>query len=81
MEFEREQVVEAAVSVIAVVIMLGVFYYIGATFGDDGLSSDGGLYLVGSIVLFIVLMGATGLYLAYTISEGTSEDTDVAGFE
>jgi hypothetical protein len=80
MDIEREQVVEAIVSVVAVAIMLGVFYLIGSMFNDGGISSEGGLYLVGSIVLFVVLMGVTGLYLAFSVSE-SAEEEPVEGFE
>lgn len=80
MELEREQVVQTTVSVGVVLVMLGVFYVIGNMFNDGGIGPDGGMYLLGSIVLFVVLMMAAGVYLAFTISESAAEDT-VEGFE
>jgi len=78
MDLEREKIVEIAVSLASVLIVLAMFYAIGATYNSDGIGSDGGLYLVGSIVLFVVLMAGAGLYLAFTISDPEVDDEETA---
>jgi predicted Na+-dependent transporter len=76
MDIEQEHLTETAVSLLSVAIILAVFYAIGATYNSDGISSEGGLYLIGSIVFFIALMAAAGIYLAFTVSDPTVDETE-----
>mgnify|MGYP006303929679 FL=1 len=50
------------VSIVSVGVFFAVFIGIGATFGPD-LGSTGGLALVGSVALFILVMAAAGIFL------------------
>lgn len=68
---ERERVIEIVVSVVAVGIMFALLYLIGAEYGNGAeLGTEGGELLVYLIVGFVFLMSATGVILAYTVSEG-----------
>ena len=64
MEIERETVLEIAVSVGAVVVFVALIVGIGVTYGGQGLSSQGGVALLGAIAGFVVLMTAVGYFLA-----------------
>ena len=59
---ERETFVEAAVSIVAVVLFLIAIVAVGLAY--PSLSGVGPLALIGSIVFFIVVMGAAGYWLA-----------------
>ena len=61
---DRDAVVEAAVAFVGVATLAGLIIAIGSTYNDDGLSSDGGLALVGAIAFFVVFMSAIGLFLS-----------------
>ncbi|QLD87495.1 hypothetical protein HWV07_12885 [Natronomonas salina] len=61
---DRDAVVEAAVAFVGVATLAGLIVTIGSVYYDDGLSSDGGLALVGAVAFFVVFMSAIGLFLA-----------------
>jgi len=64
MELEEGMVRKIAISVAAVGLFVAFVVGIGTTYNDGGLGSTGGLALVGSIVLFVVLMAGVGLFLS-----------------
>jgi len=65
MEIDRELVVEVAVSGAAVLLFVVVVFFIGSTYyTESGISNQGGLALVGSIVLFVLVMSAIGVWLS-----------------
>jgi hypothetical protein len=64
MAIEAEMRRKILVSLVAVAVFIGIIVGIGVTFNDGGLGSDGGLALVGSIVLFILLMAGVGIFLS-----------------
>ncbi|RQG89138.1 hypothetical protein EA462_12260 [Natrarchaeobius halalkaliphilus] len=68
---DRERVIEIIVAVSAVLVMLGVMFYIGVTYGGENsvLSPDGAEMLVGAIVGFILLLTAVGIGLAFVLNE------------
>lgn len=62
---ERETAIEAAVSIGAVVLFVITIVWIGATeSAGASLSEFGALALVGSIVLFVLVMTGVGYFLA-----------------
>lgn len=61
---DRDAVVEAAVAFVGVATLAGLIVTIGSVYYDDGLSSDGGLALVGAVAFFVVFMSVIGLFLA-----------------
>lgn len=63
MELEAEMRRKIAVSVVAVGVFIALIVGIGAAF-PDGLGGTGGLALVGSIVLFILVMAGVGVFLS-----------------
>lgn len=64
MELDREMRRKIGLSVAVVGFFVALMVGIGATFYEGGLGTDGGLALVGSIVLFILAMGGVGFWLA-----------------
>ena len=64
MALEAEMRRKILVSLVAVAVFIGIIIGIGVTFHDGGLGSSGGLALIGSIVLFIMLMAGVGVFLA-----------------
>ncbi|WP_435067820.1 DUF7472 family protein [Haloplanus sp. C73] len=64
MELEEGMVRKIAISVGAVGLFVALVLGIGTTFNDGGLGSTGGLALVGSIVVFILVMAGVGIFLA-----------------
>lgn len=64
MELEEGMVRKIAISVAAVGIFVAVVVGIGTVYNDGGLGSAGGLALVGSIALFILVMAGVGLVLS-----------------
>ena len=64
MALEAEMRRKILVSLVAVAVFIGIIIGIGVTFHDGGLGSSGGLALIGSIVLFIILMAGVGIFLA-----------------
>ncbi len=66
--------IEAAIAVGAVGIMFGFLYWLGSTYTTNGqLSSTGGQMFVVGLVLFLLLMGAVGVGLAYTMTGADSD--------
>lgn len=63
MDVERETVVEAAVSVVAVLLFVVALVAVGASYGGQQLDRTGGVAIVGTIVAFVLLMSAVGVYL------------------
>ncbi|WP_336343059.1 DUF7472 family protein [Halalkalicoccus ordinarius] len=68
MDVDRDTVVEIAVSVGAVALFIAVIVVIGDVYNRGGLSTDGGMALVGAITGFVVLMSVLGLGLAYYLN-------------
>jgi len=64
MDIDEEMRPKIALSMGAVALLVAVFLAIGVMFGDSGLSTTGAYAIVTSLVGFVVLMGAVGLYLA-----------------
>lgn len=64
MEIERETIVELVVSAVGVGLFISALVVIGISFNQNGLSGQGALALIVSIVLFIVLMTAVGYWLS-----------------
>lgn len=64
MDIEAEMRRKIVVSIVTVAVFIGIIIGIGVTFDDGGLGSTGGLALVASIVLFILLMGGVGVFLS-----------------
>lgn len=62
MDIDAEMRRKIVVSIVSVGVFFAVFIGIGATFGPD-LGDTGGLALVGSIALFILVMAGAGVYL------------------
>jgi multisubunit Na+/H+ antiporter MnhB subunit len=63
MEIEEEMRRKIVVSVVAVGLFIGIILGIGATLNSDGLGTTGGLALVASVVLFILVMAGAGVFL------------------
>ncbi|MFB6130390.1 MAG: hypothetical protein ABEJ28_06180 [Salinigranum sp.] len=65
MELEEGMRRKIVVSVVAVLAFIALIVGIGETFyGNGSLGTSGGLALVVSIVLFVLVMGAIGVWLA-----------------
>lgn len=65
MNIERETVVEAGISLVSVAVFIVAVLAVGTTFRTNGhLSGTGGLGILGAIVLFVLVMGAVGFWLA-----------------
>ncbi len=66
MDIERETVVEAGVSFVAVLVFIAAVMGVGMTFGTNGdLSGTGGLAVLGAVGLFIVVMTLVGYWLSF----------------
>lgn len=64
MELEEGMVQKIAVATGAVIGFLAIILLIGITMnGGDGLNGTGGLALIASIVLFVLVMAGVGFYL------------------
>lgn len=61
---DRDAAVEAIVAFVGVATLAAIVIVIGSVYNDSGLSSDGGLALVGAITFFIVFMSVIGLALS-----------------
>lgn len=61
---DRDTVVEISVALVGVGTLAGIILLIGSIYGQDGLTEQGGLALVGAIAFFIVFMSAIGLVLS-----------------
>lgn len=68
MDVDRETVVEIVVSVGAVGLFVAAILAIGEIYNQGGLSTDGGMALVGAIAAFVVLMTLVGVGLAYYLN-------------
>ena len=65
MDLERNAVVEAGAAIVTVSLFVAGILWIGHTFNQDGLNEAGSLALVGGIILFVLVMSAVGIGLAY----------------
>lgn len=63
MDIEGETLREILVSMVAVGFFVVVIFGIGVTYGNP-LTGVGGLALVGSIVLFVLVMALVGFFLS-----------------
>ena len=64
MDMTPEKRREIGIALGAVGLFIAVLLGIGLQFDSGGLTEQGALALVGSIVLFILLMGGVGFWLA-----------------
>ncbi len=64
MELDRETVTEIVVSVGGVALFIAALVVVGLTYNDGGLSSEGGLALVGLVVAFILTFTGIGWWLS-----------------
>ena len=63
MDLEEGMVKKIVVSVVTVAVFVGIVLFIGVTYNDGGLGSTGGLALVATIGLFVLVMAAVGVFL------------------
>jgi hypothetical protein len=64
MEIEREALVEAGVGTGAVAVFVAMVYAISQSYATNGtLQAQGGLAIVGSIALFVVVLTLAGFWL------------------
>ena len=63
MALEAEMRRKIVVSVVAVGFFIALIVGVGATYNNSGLAGPGGLILVGTIALFILVMGVIGVFL------------------
>lgn len=63
MAFEREKLVEAGWATLGVVVFV-VALVGAASMSGESLGRQGALSVVGSLVVFLVVMGGIGLYLS-----------------
>ena len=63
MPLEAEMRRKIIVSVAAVGFFIALIVGVGATYNESGLAGNGGLILVGTIALFVLVMGVVGLLL------------------
>lgn len=65
MAIEAEMRRKIIVSIVTVAVFIGIIIGIGVTFTEGGdFGSAGGLALIGSIVLFVILMAGVGIFLS-----------------
>jgi hypothetical protein len=64
MAIEAEMRRKIVVSIVTVAVFIAIIIGIGVTFDGGRLGSDGGLALIGSIVLFVLLMAGVGVFLS-----------------
>ena len=65
MDMEEGMGRKIVLSIAAVVLLIVSFVAAGVTYGgSEGLAPTGGLALLGSIVGFVLLMGALGVYFS-----------------
>lgn len=60
---DRETIVEAAISTVAVLIFVAAVVVVGTTYGNDDLTSTGGVAIVVTIVGFVLVMTVVGIVL------------------
>ncbi|SFR33413.1 DUF7472 family protein [Halogeometricum limi] len=63
MALEAEMRRKILVSVVAVGFFIALIVGVGATYNDGGLAGSGGLVLVGTIALFVLVMAVVGFLL------------------
>jgi hypothetical protein len=63
MDLEEGMVKKIVVSVVTVAVFVGLILFIGVTYNDGGLGSTGGIALVATIALFILVMAGVGVFL------------------
>ena len=68
MDVERETLVEVVVAVVAVAVFIVILLAMGVVFSTSGFSGTGGLALVGTIALFVVVMTIAGFWLANSLN-------------
>lgn len=61
---DRDTVVEVIIALFGVAVLAGSIIYIGGTYGNGNITSEGGIMLVGAIAFFIVLMSIIGVFLS-----------------
>lgn len=64
MALDRDAAIQAISAFIGVGVFVAVMIVIGTQFNDQGLGGEGGLFLVGALVLFILVMAIIGYVLS-----------------
>lgn len=64
MELDAEARRQIVLAVGAVGFFIALIVAIGTAFSGEALATTGALALVGAMVLFVLVMGAVGIYLA-----------------
>ena len=64
MEVEREMVIETVVSVLGVGLFIGLLVLAGLLYNQNGLTETGAFAIIGSIVLFVLVMTGVGYWLS-----------------
>lgn len=60
---DRETIVEAAISTVAVLLFVAAVVVVGITYDGDDLTSAGGIAIVATIVGFVLVMAVVGIVL------------------
>lgn len=68
MDIERERLIEIVVSIAVVLVFVGVLVAIGLHFDGDNLPPEGGLAIIVAITVFVLVMAAVGVGLAYYLN-------------
>lgn len=63
MEVDAEMRRKIVASTAAVLVFVAALVVVGTTFNADGLSETGGYALIGTLVLFVIIMALVGLFL------------------
>jgi Kef-type K+ transport system membrane component KefB len=61
---ERETFIESGAALVTAFLFIALVVGVGASFGGQELSASGAWWLVGSVALFVVGMGAMGWWLS-----------------
>lgn len=64
MDIEEGMLRKIVLSIVAVVLFIISFVFVGSSFGGNELTETGGLGLLAALVGFILLMGVLGVYFA-----------------
>lgn len=64
MEIDREMLIQIGVSLVGVGVFIVAIILIGLFYTDNGLTEQGALGLIGSIIVFILVMTALGYWLS-----------------
>ncbi|WP_135303399.1 DUF7472 family protein [Haloarcula amylovorans] len=64
MEIDREAIMQIVISSVALVVFVGAAVFVSTSYSSNGgLTDQGGIAIVGSIGLFIVVMLVAGVWM------------------